>query len=80
MVIEELVEAIARHHFENPDHGLGCACMDEWIRQLRNITSIGSRVEPGMDVAENRYQNLRCQNRIDYVMAQATKHRLYPTS
>lgn len=54
--IDDIVLGIAEHHRRHPDHGVSCACMDEYVRELRLMTQF-----PG-----NRY----VQDRIDMVMRQ----------
>ncbi len=33
--LEKIIENIKRHQEENPTHGVGCSCMDEEVRRLR---------------------------------------------
>lgn len=35
-----IVIAIVQHHDAHPDHGIDCACMDEFVRKLREMTGI----------------------------------------
>lgn len=33
-----ILRNIEHHHVAHPDHGINCACMDEYVRLLRNLT------------------------------------------
>lgn len=48
--LSEIILMIKKHHRENRDHGINCACMDEWIRELRRATSaIDSQMQSRID-------------------------------
>jgi len=34
-LLESIIDKIITHDKENPDHGVGCACMDEHAREIR---------------------------------------------
>ena len=54
--LREIIVLIEIHHKNNPDHGLDCACMDHFIRQLREMFKATSS---------------DCQSRVDYVLRSA---------
>jgi hypothetical protein len=59
--LEGLLHEIVQHHRNEPDHGINCACMDEFIRQFRRMT------EAPVDRGEQR--------RVDYVILAAVNGR-----
>lgn len=37
--IDVIISEIEAHHYEQPTHGIGCACMDKYIQELRKLTA-----------------------------------------
>lgn len=60
-LVDDLVAEIVRHHRENPTHGIDCACMDAYIREVRKATNVDHPI---------------MQSRVDYVLRKATENRL----
>ena len=58
--LREILLLIQLHHNDNPDHGLNCACLDEWIGQIRRMTTVSDK---------------GAQRRIDYVLRSACENR-----
>ena len=56
MSVSEIIHMIVEHHMSHPDHGIDCACMDEWIRRIRLAT---------------KCKDHALQMRIDYVFRSA---------
>jgi hypothetical protein len=58
--LREIILLIQIHHLKYPDHGLGCSCMDTFIRQVRQMTWCHSDAsDPAL------------QLRVDYVIRKA---------
>jgi hypothetical protein len=58
--LKEILLKINIHHFNYPDHGVNCACMDNYIREIRQMTKAST-----MDV----------QLRVDHVLRAALENR-----
>ena len=55
--IEKVLFLIETHH-KRHDHGISCACMDDYIRWFRNLFSA---------------RDQKCQGRINYVLRRALR-------
>jgi hypothetical protein len=58
--INHIVAGVVLHHRDNPNHGINCACMDDAVRQIRELTTAVTPEE---------------QRRVDYVLRAATENR-----
>lgn len=48
MTPQEVVEEIYQHVKDNPSHGVGCVCMDEYICKIRAMFTIPELEPPGL--------------------------------
>ncbi len=69
--LSEIVEAIAQHNKEFPEHGVACACLDSVASTIRNATTIANLSER-LDDAEV----WKTQSRIDYVLILGNTNRI----
>lgn len=35
--IQDIADDIKKHYEENPTHGVGCSCLDKYVREMRDV-------------------------------------------
>lgn len=76
MDLTQVLSDITLHHTENPNHGVNCACMDQYIREFRKAITLQQEYVDAYPGDSKELWPL--QNRIDYVIQTALRNRRAP--
>jgi hypothetical protein len=53
--LETILEEILTHDEDHPDHGVGCSCMDEHARKIRELMN-----QEGINQQPKSLSNFKC--------------------